>query len=114
MIDKILNKFGYIRVSSIDEQKIMELYANTVKDFSLDIDDKTKELVIEDMKKIENISELFDAYLVRDMRSYFSAHTDREREAIRGSYNRTLNFKSLMQKQKPKPMTRITGIRYGA
>lgn len=112
MIEKILNKLGYIKVSSIDSDKVMELYANTVKNFDINIDEDTKKSISEELKSIEGISEFLDAVITRDMKSYFSVHTDKERYEIRGSYNRAMYFKSLIKKNKVP--TKISGIRYGS
>lgn len=86
-LDKILNRFGYYRSdmpkgSALNEKEILELF-RTYGDN-------------------EPFTRLLRDICANDIRSYFQASTEEDRRTIRGAYQRTNYFISLIRKANDK------------
>jgi hypothetical protein len=49
-----------------------------------------------DMAKIDGLHEFFRETMINDIKRYFAAQTDRERDIIRGAFSRTNYLKNLL------------------
>lgn len=87
MIEKILNRFGFYKASfpkgeMLTEKEILELFRSYGEN--------------------ETFMRFLRDTCARDVRLYFQASTDKERDAIRGAHARTYYFISLIKKANDK------------
>lgn len=101
MIEKLLNKFGYVKgVKATYEYHITEAakYLGDPTDFSL-----TKEVeedFFKDLSQIPNVGNFLDATLAADMQREFSCTEENQRHLVKGAFGRTLYFKKGIKKVK--------------
>lgn len=93
LIDKLMNKLGYYRPvmpegSVVSQEEILE----TLKSYG----------------ESDMFKRLLRDLSAQDIRTYFQASTDADREKIRGAWMRTNYFISLIQKANVKPNKRGT------
>lgn len=84
------------------------------------VDKKAEKELFSRMAEVDGIQDYLRATLSDDVKRYFQASSEPERDQIRGAFNRTLYFRSLLKapapkkEEKPKKAKRDLGItRYG-
>lgn len=69
------------------EEELINALAECI-DPNLALYDEEKARIFTELSKIEGIQEFWRAVMAQDMRLYFQAGSDKERDAIRGAYSR--------------------------
>lgn len=112
MIEKILNKFGYIK----KDTDILNMYVEKLPDLSDEFDEESEKKLMLELSNIDNFRKWINFVIYRDTKNYYMAVNDKQRDIIRGASQRMLDIlKRLEQSNKPKVIsTRISGIRYGS
>lgn len=112
MIEKILNKFGYIK-KPVD---ILDQYVDGLPDLDGDYSEEEEFALMVKLNNIDGFKNWINFVIFRDMKNHYMAVNDKQRDTIRGASQRMLDILKRM-KQVEKPLvksTRISGIRYGA
>jgi len=79
------------------------------------IDKKLEEAVFDDLRKIDSFQEYLQVTLGLDMKRYFSASTDAEREQIKGAFGRTAYLSGKIagvKKNAEKPRRKRDNLQY--
>ena len=113
MLDKILGKFGYKKVSQITEQEAIDVLITKFDDILLEgLEKEKQEQIFSSISKIEGIGDLFRGLLLADMKNYFHASTPVEQLSIRGAFARTKVLRNLIMGKTKEPI-KLTSERHG-
>lgn len=69
------------------EDDLLDMLAELI-DPNMSMYDEEKARIFKELAKIDGIQEFFRAVQAADMRLYFQAGSDKERDAVRGAYSR--------------------------
>lgn len=112
MIDKILNKFGYVKKDS--EKDIYLKFAEEIGDLrQYEVNPKYEKMLFEQIATLDGAEDYFKATIAQDMQRHFAAQEDISRSMIRGAMSRTAYYVSLLRPKKAEPKTKIDNLRYG-
>ena len=114
MFEKLLNRFGYIKQSSITEDFIITEVAKLIGDpHEYSISEELDADFFRDISNTEHGMEYLKATAAKDMIRHFAAETDKDRWLTRGAFIRTVYLMNRIKKaNKPVPSTEIKGLRY--
>lgn len=84
MIEKILNNFGYIKVSPLQD---------------IDFHAKAEELLFKDLAGVDGFHDYLNSMMAKDMKRYFVAETEAQQNLIKGGYSRMMYFKARLEKK---------------
>lgn len=83
----------FVKPKSLEDYTEVELateLARITGDFdSIDISTDTSKTLFQDLARVEGFSEYLKETMSNDIKRYFSAQTDHERNVIRGGFSRT-------------------------
>jgi len=123
MIDKIFNKLGYYKLKEVrdltkkpfTEYELSSMYLDTLGDLTDFVHNEKEETkMFNDVKGISGFAEYLRAMSAYDVRRYFSAENDKQRDLIKGLFARAIYLRSrLTGKKQDAVETKITGLRYG-
>ena len=91
MINKILRKFGFIKIEDIDTY-YLDLYPNSI--FKEQFDSGKYSELTDRLRKIPEFREYCDWTAIQDTKRFYNANPD-EHALIRGAVSRTRHFRSL-------------------
>lgn len=94
MIEKLLNKLGYIRKDRINEDYLcqeLSKYIGDPTEFSIEPEQEKK--LFQELSRIYGINEYLKATMAKDMQRDFGSPQD-QRQLIRGAFARTAYIKS--------------------
>lgn len=115
MIEKLLNKLGYVKKPE-NEEEVLNLALDSIGDFTdLKLDKKFEKEVFDNVAGIDGVKEYLRDTIAQDVKRYFKASTDSERDQVRGAYSRTLYLRSLIidpAKIDKKGIAKLPGKRY--
>lgn len=114
IIDRILDKFGYIQKSELDDkQELIEYHAvcdylegldedslafMLAEKLNIDVDDEIDEeyekKIFKDLKGVDGLVQYLRDAAARDKNRYFAAGSAQEQLIIRGSFARTMYLKA--------------------
>lgn len=98
MFEKLLNKLGYIKEETIDDNYCLFRVASMVGDpTEYEISEELETEFFRDLSKIEVAHKYFDATLAKDMQREFSAPLE-QRDLIHGAFARIAYLKSKLVK----------------
>jgi len=121
MLDKLMNKLGYIHESKIrdidseplTEDEVFALSADVLIDqYGENIEKKEEKKLFEKLAENEDFMPYLRATAANDIRRFFQATDPRQQLETRGAYARTIYFKSLLAGKKNKAPTKLAGKRY--
>jgi hypothetical protein len=114
MIEKILNKFGYIKKENISEKEIMLLFSEIIGDVNdYKIEKESETNLFEELSVVQDFKEYLQATSAKDIQRYFAAHGDTDTQnLIRGAMSRTSYFLAMLKKDKIKKDTKLKNLRY--
>ena len=119
MIEKILNKFGYVKgeYRNLSEKPFTEVELSQmisdliyVEDINIDKDFDNK--VYEGLKQVEGYVEYLRIMAERDKSRYFSAQTPLEQLITKGAYSRAHYLKAKVMGEKGAEESKLENIRY--
>lgn len=122
MIEKLLNKFGFVKADKIRDldkepfttEELGFMYAKTLGDvMEYTIEPKQERELFEKLKKVEGLFDYLRATTAKDIQRYFMASSDSQREAVKGALGRTIYFKNkVVGKPHKETVTKLRGLRY--
>lgn len=83
MIEKILNKLGYIKISIVEEV-----------DFPISAEDR----LFKDLSGVDGFQDYLNSIASKDTKRYFMAETEKQRDIIKGGFSRIVYIKSRLDK----------------
>ena len=100
------------------EVDVFELALKTLGDVWADrVDKKVEAQLFSELSTVDGLQDYLRATMSDDVKRYYMASTDTERENVRGAMMRTMYWRSLLRKSNPKkkitaPKAKLKGMRY--
>ena len=98
MIESLLKKFGYYKVVTADEHTEADLELLLLESYGDIFDDEVEraeeEVILKQVGDVEGFVQYMRKMANNDMRRYFAAVTDKDRDVIRGAFARTVYLKN--------------------
>ena len=98
MIESLLNRFGYYKAVTTGpytegdlEVLLLESYDDIIDD---GIEKAEEEVILKQVGDVEGFVQYMRKMANNDMRRYFAAVTDKDRDVIRGAFARTVYLKN--------------------
>ena len=114
MIQKLLERFGYVKKDALTEELLGYLYAKKLGDIGeYSIEPKQEKELFDKLKKVEGFADYLRATSAKDIQRYFMAIGDTHRSEVKGAFSRTLHLKNkLTGKEHTETVTKLKGLRY--
>jgi len=85
---------------TLDE--VLNLYVPSLKTLNDEINEEEEKTLMKELVGVDGLLEWIDQIIARDVKEYFTARTDEQRNILRGMSQRLLDFKKrLMASREP-------------